>query len=231
MNKVFALIIGIVLMGQVPGIAQNNVKAEYHKDVVGVSKDGMTRGLEAMTTYLQGFKKNHGALADRKSAYRVSVNQQLDYEIGTLKTEKGGLFAALLIWIKQNGKEQILLQAQYEKSSDREVPQGITEARENWVKLCNAKDVSKLVGELYTDDAIYYNRGRILVGHEQLTQEYSYMASPSYSLQLTPKHVELVSDDLAFEIGRCSGSYPLPYMLIWKKQEDGSWKVYLDSNY
>ena len=57
------------------------------------------------------------------------------------------------------------------------------------------------------------------------------MDSPSYKLQLNPEHIEVVSEDIIYEIGICNGSYPLPYVLVWNKQPDGEWKIYFDSNY
>lgn len=85
--------------------------------------------------------------------------------------------------------------------------------------------------ELYTTDAIYYNRGRVLQGHDQLSSEYGYMNDPSYRVELHPEHIEIVFDDIIYEIGLCFGSYNLPYILVWKKHEEGDWKIYLDSNY
>ena len=99
------------------------------------------------------------------------------------------------------------------------------------MELCNAHRASELVSTVYTPDAYYYNCGRILQGAEAISNEYSYMNSPQYSLKLTPKHVVFVTSNIAYEIGRCSGSYPLPYMLLWKKKSDGNWQILMDSNY
>ena len=73
----------------------------------------------------------------------------------------------------------------------------LKKARKKWVKLCNKHKARNLVEELYTKDAIYYNRGRVLRGHDLISQEYSYMNNPSYSLQLNPKHIEMVDGILS----------------------------------
>ena len=99
------------------------------------------------------------------------------------------------------------------------------------MSYCNSHEVEKLVKELYVPNAYYYNRGRLLKGTKALVAEYSYMNSPNYSLQLTPKHIVSVNSEIVYEIGQCSGSYPLPYMLVWKRLENGNWQILMDSNY
>ncbi len=73
----------------------------------------------------------------------------------------------------------------------------------------------------------YYNNGRLLQGWEKITAEYSYMSNPKYQLQLNPKHVLLIRPDLAYEIGKCAGSYSNHYIIRWEKQPQGGWKVSL----
>lgn len=213
---------------QVNGQSSTN---QYHPNVVGLTQDGLIKGRDAMNSFLQDFNKEQGAVVHSQSRYTVQVLQVLEYEIRTFHTEKGGQFANLIIWSNENGSQQKILDVVYKKSPDHDVPSELEEARLKWVKLCGEKSSENLVTQLYTEDAIYYNRGRILKGHSQLTQEYKYMESPSYTLDLTPEHIEMVTDEVIFEIGMCSGSYPLPYILIWKKQKDDSWKIYMDSNY
>ena len=210
---------------------QQDIQLIYHSDVVGVSKNGIIKGRNAINTYLRDFYTNHGVLQEFKTHYRRSVVSGLDYEIGSFQTKKGSAFMHIIIWTKENDLDLRIVEVVYEMSGNKEVPAGIAKAREKWMTLCNTHNSNKLVTELYTEDAIYYNRGRVLKGHNQLSQEYSYMQNPSYKLQLTPEHIEMVSDDMAFEIGKCDGSYYLPYILVWKKQSDGSWKIFMDSNY
>ncbi|MDC8002490.1 hypothetical protein POV27_00370 [Aureisphaera galaxeae] len=207
--------------------------SEYHPNVVGLAKNGIFQGHDVLKNHLSSFQNKHGNSHDFKTLHKIAVHDKMHYEIGSFQTENGDKFAQVIIWVGNSDAEQKILEAVYAVSpnKDTEVLDKITKARNKWVKLCNKHDAEKLVSELYTDDAIYYNRGRILRGHGPLSTEYSYMNSSSYSLQLNPKHVEVVNENIVFEVGRCSGSYPLPYLLIWKKQADGSWKIYMDSNY
>ncbi|MBT8272432.1 MAG: DUF4440 domain-containing protein [Bacteroidia bacterium] len=235
MNKIYTIFIAIVLihstcLGQKQDVS-NDFDSNYNDHVIGVSSNGIIKGKEAMKAHFLELIENEGALLNSKRHFRISVMENLDYEIGSFQTENGSGFAYLAIIEKKNGLEKRNFEVLYKVSSTNEIPKEITQAREKWIELCNLHNATNLVQELYTDDAIYFNRGRLLIGHDQLSQEYAYMNSPSYKLHLEPKHVEMVTDDIAFEIGQCSGSYPLPYMLVWKKQADGSWKIYLDSNY
>ena len=203
-------------------------QSSYHQNVIGISENKLLKGQKTVKTYVEKLNKQD-ALIRYKTEYKVQVMQALEYEIGLSQTEKEKQLAHIIIWDKTTKKR--IFEVIYNKTSDSEIPSELTEAREKWVKLCNDHNSKKLVEALYTGDAIYYNRGRVLKGHEQLTREYGYMNSPSYNLQLSPKHIERVSEDIIYEIGQCIGSYPLPYILVWKKQGDGTWKIFIDSNY
>lgn len=208
-----------------------DLATNYSSDVVGISDKGVIRGLDAMKSYLKDFESNYGSILELKTHYKRTVMGGLDYEIGSFRTDKGQRFAHIIIWQKNNDQVQKILEVNYKMSNTNEIPDGITVARNKWVELCNSHKSDDLIRQLYTDDTIYFNRGRLLRGHDELSREYAYMQSPLYKLQLTPEHTEMVNDKMAFEIGKCSGSYNLPYIIIWTKQDDGSWKVFMDSNY
>ncbi len=212
------------------GLWDNRIQ-EYDENVIGVSKNGLIQGRDAIKAYLLQLKGSQGRSVSYKTHYKIGVNQLLEYEIGSSETEKGVKNAQLIIWSEEMDSRKKIFEISYEMSGNSEVPPELDKVRNKWVKLCNSHNAEKLVEELYTIDAIYYNRGRVLRGQEQLSREYGYMNDPSYKLQLHPKHIEMVSDDIIYEIGVCSGSYNLPYILVWKKQQAGDWKIYLDSNY
>ena len=163
-----------------------------------------------------------------QQTFSIDVNQNLSYEIGELQTEKS-LYSVMLVKRKDNAQIEFLTIYKNEDPSSQTAL--LDSRRKDWMENCNAHNADKLVKELYTSNAYYYNRGRLLEGSKALSAEYSYMNSPNYSLKLTPKHVVFVSNSVAFEIGRCSGSYPLPYMLVWEKQKNGKWQILMDSNY
>lgn len=209
----------------------NEMIEEYHQDVIGVTKKGMIDGKEYMRLYLVELQNKYGFPKEFKSHIIEAVNSSLEYEIGLLQFNKNNKFVQLIIWNRKNALRQKIFEVMYEEKGTKEIPEGIAKAREKWIQLCNDHNALKLVKELYTADAIYFNRGRIIRGQNNLAQEYSYMNNPAYKLQLVPEHIEMVDGEIAFELGRCRGSYNLPYLLVWRKQENNSWKIYLDSNY
>ena len=98
------------------------------------------------------------------------------------------------------------------------------------MELCNAHDPAILVNTLYTEDNLYFNHKPLVKGRTLLIQEYAYMARDNYELLLNPTFFYQLNDDMAYEIGQCKGSYNGKYILIWRKDDDGKWRVYMDSN-
>jgi len=163
--------------------------------------------------------------------FGVIVNSSLSYEMGQIQSNSRS-YAVMFIRNDNNSLSQnIEFLVIYERDSPMDVSATLESRRAKWMELCNSHKAAELVKQLYTPDAYYYNRGRVLQGTEAISQEYGYMNDPNYSLKLTPKHLVFVSPNVAYEIGRCSGSYPLPYMLLWEKQPNGNWQVKMDSNY
>lgn len=203
----------------------------YHPKVIGVAKNGMIKGKESLSTYLLDLQKEYGTPQNFESHIVVPVNKSLDYELGSLHFGENNSFAQMIIWNQKDDHRQKIFEVMYKEDGTKDIPAGINQAREKWIQLCNTHNAQNLVNELYTEDAIYFNRGRIIIGQSDLAQEYSYMNSPQYRLHLDPLHIQVIDDATVFEVGRCSGSYPLPYLIVWKKQANNNWKVYLDSNY
>ncbi|MEM7299350.1 MAG: hypothetical protein AAF391_13920, partial [Bacteroidota bacterium] len=214
-------------------------QTEIRKDVFGHLRQGalilsegtMVSGSEKIEKYTSNFLSANGKIKSYKKSFDISVNQNLDYEIGEIQTANG-MFSVMFLKNKPNSTsstiELLVIYKNDSPSGDLDV---LKNRREEWMKLCNSHKANELVKQLYSKEAFYYNRGRLLKGTSAISAEYGYMNSSSYSLQLTPKHIVFVTDDIVFEVGRCSGSYPLPYMLLWEKQTNGEWQVLLDSNY
>ena len=192
-------------------------------------QDGLSKGAKAVQDFVSGFGEAHGRVNSYESKFSIEVNSILDYEIGEIRTNSKS-FAVLFIKRKDAnpGIEFLVIHEMLDPESQ---PAALDQARNTWMELCNAHQADELVKRIYTEDAYYYNRGRLLQGTASIAGEYSYMNNPAYSLKLTPKHIAFVTPGIAYEIGQCSGSYPLPYMLLWQKQTDESWKVLMDSNY
>jgi len=172
------------------------------------------------------------------TAYTVKANPDrgIIYEVNHYKTNDGIIHIQLVIYEQHDDKT--LRAFEYEGSSSYsefiETPQQISEQikarRDQWMKHCNAHDVPELVYDLYSHNTLYYNHRPLVKGRQALVREYAYMNNEQYSLSLHPRHVNFVNETTVIEIGQCEGSYNGKYILIWKKEEDGVWRIFIDSN-
>lgn len=158
--------------------------------------------------------------------FTAGSNEKYTYEIGEVTTSDSKKFKHLLILEGNIRKLQLLLPS----GKNISVDPGIDESRKQWMQYCNAHQVEKLINQVYSTDAIYYNHRPVIRGTDAIIAEYQYMTNPQYRLTLTSLHVEMIDSHNAFEIGQCSGSYNDKYILWWQKDKDGKWKIKMDSN-
>ena len=217
-------VIALSVLFSISAQSQNEILSKLRTDALIISDDGLLKEQVEVNNFVADFSDY-----SYKKDFNITVNSVLDYEIGEISVEKNS-WSVMFLKRKDDGSKIELLVI-YKKKKTKDHLSAIDQARKEWMKLCNAHNAGKLVKQLYTSDAYYYSRGGLIQGTESITTEYDYMNNPSYSLKLTPKHLIFVSSDIAFEIGQCSGSYPLPYMLLWQKQSEGNWQVLMDSNY
>lgn len=221
----------LMLTAQAQQEISNNFFDHLKTDALILSDAGLLKDTPNIDRFVSDFEAKNGNTKTYKQEFSINVNPSLDYEIGEIQTD---LRSYAVMFLKTKGDEvsaTIEFLVIYEKTSSQIDLMAIDKMRKEWMTLCNAHQVDQLVKQLYLPDAYYYNRGRLIQGTKALSAEYSYMNAPSYSLNLTPKHIVSVTSDIVYEIGQCSGSYPLPYMIVWKKQEDGKWLILMDSNY
>ena len=180
------------------------------------------------------YKNNYQKMSDIIEIYvngRIIESATLVYEIGLFTTDNKNEYHYVVIWKKTNNGWLRELEMIGEDIPNQADSKEIDKSRTDWMSFCNAHNSKVLVEELYTTNAFYYNQGRLLHGSDEISSEYSYMNSGGYSLALEPMIVKVVQPDLAYEIGKCSGSYGGHYILRWEKEPDCKWKVSLDSNY
>jgi ketosteroid isomerase-like protein len=202
----------------------------YSPDAVVVSENGMvSSGREAIRESLAGLKRNTGRVKSARVIRRVQANETYDYEIGRFRAASGD-YAYLAIYQQKDGRVKRELEFVAKADKALVTTDEITAARDLWMTFCNRHDAGALVRELYLENAVYYNHKPVITGAEAIAKEYRYMNNPAYRLALTPIISEAVNDSTVLEIGQCSGSYGGKYLLVWRKNKEGRWKILLDSN-
>ena len=172
------------------------------------------------------------------TAHSIDANiyRGISYEINLYKPKDAPVIAQLVIY--ETRDNQKIRAFEYEATRPILNPEGIPEEiskqlkdrRDQWMAYCNAHQVEDLVNDLYSEHTMYFNHRPLVKGRTALIKEYSYMNSEQYELTLVPKYQAFVNDSTVFEIGQCKGSYNGKYILIWKKEDDGQWRIFVDSN-
>ncbi|HCX22499.1 MAG: hypothetical protein CMB80_17795 [Flammeovirgaceae bacterium] len=160
---------------------------------------------------------------------RIMANDRYSYEIGSFVSGEKE-FTQLLIWSNQDSVVKRDFEFIAVKESVTKIPDEIDSVRNLWMELSNAHQPENLVKSTYHEKALYYNHRPMIVGVEDIARTYDYMNNPGYQLTLEPILIEPVNESLIFEIGQCSGSYGGKYILVWQRNDQGDWKILLDSN-
>jgi ketosteroid isomerase-like protein len=118
--------------------------------------------------------------------------------------------------------------------------QAINKLDKAWSAAAGSKDLEKTVS-YYSDDASAYPfNAPIATGKEAIQQLWSHLMSlPGFALSFTPTKIEVAkSGDIAYDVGTFELKTTDPqgklvseagkYVVVWKKQPKGQWKVIAD---
>ena len=209
----------------------DKIEASYAANAIKIiSADSILEGSRQIANFYTA-QDDKITLVESLFKTKANKNLKIHYELIRFKTGKVEDYIQLIIWRIEGGKK--LRELEFSIKSDAtslSFENEIAERRALWMELCNDHNPENLVTQLYSRDALYFNHKPLVKGTENLVKEYAYMNNPEYHLTLDPLKVETVTQDLMFEIGQCSGSYQGKYILIWKKESDGVWKIFFDSN-
>ncbi|MFK7946107.1 MAG: hypothetical protein AB8G11_00845 [Saprospiraceae bacterium] len=213
--------------------SENNIaelKNLYTVNAVKVDKTGKV--FHNQGEIIEYYQKNDFSNSAVEVIKSVAAGQEhhFEYEISQFENANGQLFKQLIIWDLDKKPKKRTFEFVAEANNTENDKTIIDERRNEWIHLCNQHNAQNLLEEIYTENTIYYNHKPVIVGHEDLAVEYKYMNNEQYELFLKPIIVEMVQNDLVYEIGQCSGTYGGKYILIWQKGKDNVWRVLVDSN-
>lgn len=210
----------------------NTLEKMYASNAIKViSEDSIINSSSQIAKYYEIHKNK---ITSIESLFNVEANKgrHINYELVKYKTESLKEYIQLVIWRLEDKK--VIREFEFTEMSSlgaiKVDTNEIVVRRKLWIELCNANNSENLVKQLYSPNAIYFNHKPIVKGIEDLIREYDYMNNKAYTLNLQPLKLEVVNADFVYEIGQCNGSYNGKYVLIWKKQSDGNWNIYIDSN-
>lgn len=223
------------LVGWVNAVNGNNTKSiqnSYETNAVKiVSSDSIINSSAKIADY---YTIQENKITSIESLFSVEANKErkINYELVRYKIDELKEFIEIVIW-RMKGQNVIrefeFTQEVTSKSAEIDTTK-IAERRKLWIKLCNSNNAENLVQQLYSSNTIYFNHKPIVQGVKDVIKEYDYMNNINYNLNLQPMKLEVVNANFAYEIGQCSGSYNGKYILVWKKESNGIWKIYIDSN-
>ena len=116
----------------------------------------------------------------------------------------------------------------------------IREAEMEWWKVAVAKDLERTLGFYANDASMFPPNAPIATGKEAIRAVWSqFFAIPGFAISGQPTKVEASrGGDLGYAIGTFELTAPDPtgkpvtdrgkYVVVWKKQADGSWKAIAD---
>lgn len=115
----------------------------------------------------------------------------------------------------------------------------VRQADMEWSKAAASKDVDKVVSFYTEDGAVYAPNAPIAAGRPAIKVAWTGMVNlPGFMVNWVPSRVEVArSADVAWSTGTYTMTSNVPgstatdhgkYVAVWKKQQDGSWKVQAD---
>lgn len=205
-------------------------KKVYNEDAIRINPQGKI--LEGEAEILEDLAANPIDLITSTTDTIIMANDNLaiEYEIGSYEDADAQKYQQLIIWQTIDSTRQIVFEVVEKVEMAEPILSAIDNRRTLWMQFCNAHNVEGLVNELYTENTLYYNHRPLIIGREALIPTYQYMNRPDYQLTLQPITIKMANAKTVFEIGQCAGSYHGKYILIWKKEADNQWRIFLDSN-
>ncbi len=202
----------------------------YAEDAVKVLVDGtILSGRIAIKDYWHTAELQIKAM-ESDTVILAHPERGLFYELGAFTDANQQKYQHLIIW-QMKGAARVsvfeFVAPQLEAVEDYEA---LDKRRALWMELCNRHEVQQLIDNLYEEETLYFNHRPLLKGRAALVKAYQYMKAENYQLSLLPSVVRQVSPDFIFEIGQCAGTYQGKYILIWQRNEQGQWNIFIDSN-
>ena len=144
-----------------------------------------------------------------------------------------------LLAVAALGTVQMACQNLQQQPDTRADESTIRQADIDWAKAAAAKDIDKIVSFYADDGSAYPPNAPVAAGKPAIKVAWTGMVNlPGFMISWVPSRVEVAkSGDLGWSTGTYNLTTRVPgasasdhgkYVVVWKKQQDGSWKAVAD---
>lgn len=196
--------------------------------------ENFLRGISQIEKYYMSTYHQIKDIYDRTVICRAQLegNKDMVFELGSFTTSNQEKYYNMIIWSNNEDVWYREMEVISKEQSQSIVEDPLLLTRKRWGELASNQGSRNLIEELYTLDCLYYNRGSLFCGPEQLNNAYSYMNQSDYEIHIEKEASVIVNPSLIYEIGRwVIPQYQDYYFVIWQKDSSGQWKMRLDSNF
>lgn len=136
-----------------------------------------------------------------------------------------------LIWLVVSASIFLSTAANEDANTNDEVKQLIIKKYEKMRTTLKNGDPTYVLNMHTTDAILFLPNGKEVVGMVELKPFYEKVAAADIDINSTPTSVELLADDIAYEVGTFVSTQKngiqnsAKYINIWKKT-NGDWKIY-----
>ncbi|NNK10759.1 MAG: hypothetical protein HKP08_05385 [Flavobacteriaceae bacterium] len=193
-----------------------------------VLNDALHIGTDAIKAALKELNSNDRLVRYDSVAYFQLYPGQM-FVHGVYTTEKGQIFHSVIGW-KQDDTWNKAFEALAPKSKiseDSKTEIGLL--RSSWELYSNQHRPDLIARNVFAENGRYFYKGKEYIG-AQITEAYGYMKNESYSIDLTPKKIIQVNNQLVYEVGIYDTGGQGLYFLLWSKVGN-DWKLLLDFNF
>lgn len=195
--------------------------------------DTTIRGNSAVADYFKKTFSGKSKIVSHTLLYRKKAEVNI-YDIGYYRLKDNRKIFYFISWTKSGlgwRKEiEVLNEGElHVESAEKEINGRL----ERFCEIINSThNLRLLFDELYREKTYFYNKSRLYTGYDEMLIPYKSMKSEYYSIGLASEHLSMVGPGIAYHIGSFTvGDYPGIFVLIWKKDKEGTWRIVLDTNH
>ena len=188
----------------------------------------------AVKAQIQRFRAEYGEIVSLRVKGSTRGKDGHFMQTGIFRTSSGKQKKHAFIWAWRKTPEGYIQEVAYVFPGRRNTKAGmhlIDHQRDKWEDYSNGHDPEGLITQVYTSDACYFNGGRLFRGQNEIIKRYAYMKRDTWSISLTANTVWRSDKDRILEIGTYQSTGDGQYMIIWERQDDGSWGIAFDFNF